>query len=494
MHFSGIFQGCLGAGPRQGLDDAQVLAVMVRSVLVSRGPLYRVREWVLRLDPAALDLTAQQADRLNDDRIGRSLDALAGERGRSVLFGLALRVLKRFNVETPRVRFDTTTVTFAGEYAGTVAETRIAHGHDKDHRPDLKQLVLGLNVSSDGAVPLLHHVFSGNRSDDSVHVLNLDQLRSLLGTDEFTYVADSKLCTTASPEHVTQGGGQLVTLMPHTRREDELLREQLRADKPAVRWRKFHEIPCARRGQDPPDINGGTDAGPPQSAEGYRIVWVRSSQKTRLDRHARDERIRRAEIEPQLLAVWVGGRGLTQRDAVETRVAKILAAHEDAACIGAEVLAFTETRVRHLQPGRPRSGDPVYTERLERLRLHFKRNLAALRAEAGTDGVFLLLSSIADRSRREILEIYKYQPNVEKRFSLSRSEYAIVPILLKKPLRVVGLVHVYFIAIMLSALLEREVRLATKRNGIKRISVLPEGRDAQTPTTPRIPENFLDAG
>jgi len=73
-----------------------------------------------------------------------------------------------------------TTVTLFGQYASSQAEPRIAHGH-KDHRPDLKQLVFGLNVTSDGAVPLLHHVFGGNRTDDSVHVRNVDDLRTLLG-------------------------------------------------------------------------------------------------------------------------------------------------------------------------------------------------------------------------------------------------------------------------------------------------------------------------
>lgn len=47
---------------------------------------------------------------------------------------------------------------------------------------------------------------------------------------------------------------------------------------------------------------------------------------------------------------------------------------------------------------------------------------------------------------------------------------------LKKPRRVVALLHVYFVAIMLSALLERQVRSAMKLQGLEQIAVLPEGR------------------
>jgi len=88
--------------------------------------------------------------------------------------------------------------------------------------------------------------------------------------------------------------------------------------------------------------------------------------------------------------------------------------------------------------------------------------------------------------------LYKYQPYLEKRFALTKSEYGIAPIFLKKPVRVIGLMHVYFLAIMLSALLEREVRRAMAARSLAKIPVLPEGRATATPTTPRILENFSD--
>ena len=130
--------------------------------------------------------------------------------------------------------------------------------------------------------------------------------------------------------------------------------------------------------------------------------------------------------------------------------------------------------------------------RTKRLQLHVTRNTAALRAEARTDGVFPLVTNLQGRSKREVLEIYKYQPYIEKRFALTKSEYGIAPIFLKKPRRVVALLHVYFVAIMLSALLERQVRAAMSRQGLEKISILPEGRATATPTTPRILENFAD--
>lgn len=97
------------------------------------------------------------------------------------------------------------------------------------------------------------------------------------------------------------------------------------------------------------------------------------------------------------------------------------------------------------------------------------------------------------RQKREILEIYKYQPYLEKRFALTKSEYRVAPVFLKKPRRVVALLDVYFVAIMLAALLERQVRSAMRRRDMTKIPILPEGRSTATPTAPRILENFADA-
>jgi hypothetical protein len=108
-----------------------------------------------------------------------------------------------------------------------------------------------------------------------------------------------------------------------------------------------------------------------------------------------------------------------------------------------------------------------------------------LQAEAHTDGVFGLVTSLKDTPSVEVLQMYKYQPYLEKRFSLLKSEYGVTPMFLKKPRRVVALLHVYFIAMMLSALLERQVRLGMRQRNIATLPILPEHRPTATPTTPR---------
>ena len=109
------------------------------------------------------------------------------------------------------------TVTFVGTYACWSAAELLTHGHNQDHRPDLKQLVLGMNVTAGGAVPLSHRVFDGNPSDDRVHPANHRALQRLLNRADFIYVADGKLATEENLQKFPRG--LFVSVMPRTRKE-----------------------------------------------------------------------------------------------------------------------------------------------------------------------------------------------------------------------------------------------------------------------------------
>lgn len=491
MNLEAILRGALG-GARQGvLDHARTLSVLVHNLLVSPGPLYRIADWAAPLEPHVLGLTPAQKATLNDDRVARALDALVSERARGIWFRLALRIIKQFQVDTARVHCDTSTVTFHGKYESSVSEPRITHGHNKDHRPDLKQLLFGLTVSSDGAVPLHHFVHSGNRTDDSVHQANLEVLRRILGRDDFTYVADSKLCTADNLKHLTGYGGTFVTVMPRTWSEDKRFRETLRKGK--VRWKEILRIPNGRRKDDPPDVFS-TCVGLAQTDSGYRLVWIRSSQKAEEDRLYREGQVRRAEVELGELELKLNRRRLRARAAIKRAVREILKGLGPEGFIEVKLKERTQLIPRHLKRGRPAAHEPVRMEKRKTWSLRVRRNSKEITREKRTDGVFPLVTNLERRSKREILLMYKYQPYVEKRFSGLKTELEIAPVYLKKPLRAAALVHAYFFALAAASLIEREVRRAMTKEKIEALPLLPEGRETKTPTCPRILETFSGLG
>ena len=491
MTFGRIVRSCLGT-PRRGiLDHAQTLSVLIQNIILSPAPLYRIAEWAAPISPAALDLSAVEKKSLNDDRVARTLDALASTRARSLFFRLALRVIKEFELETRRIHHDTTTVTFHGRYDTSVRQPRITYGINKDHRPDLKQLVFGLNVTGDGAVPLSHEIFSGNRTDDTVHRSNVDRLRELLGRDDFIYVADSKLCTRKNLNHIESYGGKFVTVLPRTRAEDKRFRRDLRQGT-RVRWRQFLVLPNKRRSSDPPNVYWTTADGPRETSEGHRIVWCRSSQKAELDAQVRENTLEQAEAELFDLNARLN-RGQLRRQPSITKVVKAIVQRFNCQRFLMVTVRFhLRVQTKRLRRGRPAKDDPLQEIRSRIFHLEVRRDKEALRAETRTDGVFSLLTNLEPQrtSKKTVLLIYKYQPYVEKRHSLLKTELEVAPVYLKRPHRAAGLLHATFLAMTLDALIERTLRQAMKRHGIDALPILPEGRLTKTPTTARLLETF----
>src|SRR5262249_40979496 len=137
---------------RSRIAPAQALIVLLKNLLISREPLYGVAQWAARYEPAALGLTPRQIAALNDDRTGRCLDQLFKSDCGSLALAVATHAVAEFGVELDELHNDSTTVTFSGAYLDAAQETKrrgqtrraITWGHNKDHRPDLHQVLFSL--------------------------------------------------------------------------------------------------------------------------------------------------------------------------------------------------------------------------------------------------------------------------------------------------------------------------------------------------------------
>ena len=145
-----------------------------------------------------------------------------------------------------------------------------------------------------------------------------------------------------------------------------------------------------------------------------------------------------------------------------------------------------------IQVGKGRPGK--HTKYKRRVRtiytLSWARNEKALKEESRTDGVFPLLCTDESLSSKEVLQAYKYQPRLEKRFSQFKSIHNAAPLLFKKIERVEANMFAFFIALMIQALIEREVRREMESKGISSLKLYPESREAPHPTTAKIMRLF----
>ena len=121
-----------------------------------------------------------------------------------------------------------------------------------------------------------------------------------------------------------------------------------------------------------------------------------------------------------------------------------------------------------VQIGRGRPGPRTqYKKRIETIfSLTWQQKKEALKAEMRLDGVFPLLTTDKSLSAKQVLLAYKYQPRLEKRFTQFKSVHEAAPLLFKKIERVEAIMFLFFLSLIIQAVIEREVRLEMKERGI----------------------------
>ncbi|KKL14511.1 hypothetical protein LCGC14_2514920, partial [marine sediment metagenome] len=146
------------------------------------------------------------------------------------------------------------------------------------------------------------------------------------------------------------------------------------------------------------------------------------------------------------------------------------------------------------QKGKGRPGNNTEYVKMVREKWTFEAmpNGMKIQEDADTDGLFPLITNMDGEvlSMKDVLEKYKFQPYIEKRHQQFKSVFEAAPVFLKLPHRIEALMFVYFIVLLLNALIERELRLAMRKEKIRSLPLYPEKRKCKYPTTARIIDLF----
>jgi transposase len=482
---------------RSRVSNATGLMVLVKNLLIAREPLYGVGEWAARHEPELLGLTPAQLPSLNDDRAGRCLDRLFDADIPSLTLAVVAHAVREFGVELDELHNDSTTVTLHGDYESADREQTlrgklrlaVTHGHNKDHRPDLKQLLYILTVSRDGAVPVQFRVESGNATDDRSHQSTWKLLCELTGRHDFLYVADCKLATAENMAYIHQNSGRFLTILPRTRSEDATFRAAIREG--LARWRHIHD-----KFDDDGQLVDRFRIHEPEAttAEGYRLVWYHSARKAELDALARHKRLERATAALTELGVKLTSTRTRYRDRakVAQAVDTILRDGDVEGFLVVDIKERTNETYRQERRGRPGPDTRYVRNEATRFELTWRIDHDRLAEESRCDGVFPLVSNVTTMLALELLLAYKQQPMIEKRFSQLKTDFVVAPVFLKEVSRIQALLCVYFFALLTESLLERELRRAMAREGIESLPLYPEGRACRRPTARRVIDLFED--
>lgn len=176
------------------LEHSKVIKAMILNGLGFVGQrLYLFPEFYEKLPLDRLLGEGVLASDLNDDALGRTLDAIYAYGPTELFNEISLKVMSQLDLGVQRLHADTTSFSVQGEYEGSSGQKaiEIALGHSKDGRMDLKQFILSVVTNQDG-IPLFAKAHSGNASDKNTIIEAMLKIKSGLSLDDSAYyIADS---------------------------------------------------------------------------------------------------------------------------------------------------------------------------------------------------------------------------------------------------------------------------------------------------------------
>ena len=425
------------------LTHGQVICALVANRLTSPTPLWRVEEWARAW--AVTEVFGIPPEALNDDRVGRALDAIAPKL-EQLVGSVGARAIATFGVQVARLHWDMTSISLYGAY-DEVEEGFVAprFGHPKDRRPDLKQVQTGLGVSGDGGVPVFHRAYDGGAGEVAQVAGAMRALRKLAGPRRLLLVGDSKLISYANLRGIMAAevdfiapasktyvpAGVLAALDPAVATPVDYVAER-DAGKPPDQRGSYRVV------EDTMTITGKRKADPVLQV---RRVFVWSSARAGAAATARARKLERATGDLERLQRGLGSRHYPDADAVTARLAAIARSRRVAGLLRAQVGVD------------PATGKPT---------LAWWFDQAALEGEQATDGWYGLLTNLdpAQVDAAGVLARYKGQEVVERRYGAFKGPLAVAPLFVQSNRRIQALVTVICLALLIFCLVERQVRRA----------------------------------
>jgi transposase len=471
LDVAGIVDRACPMRGRAHLTHGEVIAALVANRLTAPRPLYDVAGWANTY--ATNDWLGTPGALLNDDRLGRALDAMAG-RIDQIASAVALAAIGAFGIDAARLHWDFTSVAFCGAYDDQdPASPRIGYGHSSDRKGHRRQLKVAHATTATG-IPLFGRVVDGARHEGAETGELLEQLRSLAQPRRLLLVADSALVNKANLAAADHSGTRFVSRLPRTfDYETDALAQ------PEDAWRPLTY--CAQRAKRlPPHQRPSFQAAEStiemvdsdNLARCFRVLYIYGSEEAGAARASRTRLLGRAE---DALAGIVRGLAANPRqdpERVERRVAKAVA--------HGRVGQWLRTEVHGDKHGN--------------LSLRWWRDPEALAEATRRDGLYALVTNMAAQqcSASRLLALYKDQALSERAHHFLKGPLAVRPVFLHSNRRAAALVAVCSIALLVYGLVEAETRRAIAP--ARTIDgLLPEQRAAR-PTAENIFRAFVGLG
>lgn len=452
-----------------------LVEVLICNRLLNPKAMFRIDDWAR--SAAVSQYFGLDVGQLNDDRLGRALERVAAHSD-AVQTATVLTAIKDFKLDVSQVHYDITGIELYGAYELELAEGETppkptpAYGRTKSGRKNVKQIQVGVNVTGDGGVPIGHLPLDGNAAEAPTHLDNLRRLRALLPKQKLLYIADTKLDTPENLLTVAAHDGQFLcggAFSPQLKERFLKHRDKLRPV--AYSPKSQQKLPPDERDQykgfETEDCLEGVIDGKKQKLK-HRLIFVWSEAKERQEAATRERHMGKIRAEFEAIVRNLNKYSLKTEETIRRRVEVARARYNEG-----DLFTYTLTK-----------------DRQGHFDLQWKIDGNALRRRKLVEGVYVLKTNLSKQAcpLAKTLAKYKEQSGVERRIHHLKGPLAVAPMFLKNPERIAGLLCILMWALMVMALMERQVRRSLK--GKPMYGLYPENRPSPAPTGPAILDCF----
>lgn len=429
------------------VDHGTVALVLVLNRLMLPLPLYQIADWVGQTVLVAV--LGVPAAHFNDDRLGRTLDALYPHLD-ALWQEILETVLVRMEIDLSVLFYDVSAFVAHGRYAQSeLIDFGFAHNTPSNKR----KLKVGLNVSADGGIPFLYRLWSGRTADQATVEENLTALAAWLEQHgsplaETLVVGDRAMLNGEIALAYEQHGLHHLTGLRATTpvlkaeidcwTDEQFLAYPLLSGTAPEYWGRGCQVDLSHDGHTVTLKGLVVVSGP------LRDQW----------RQARMIQIEALEAELSELRSRLGQPRLRSLKAVQRSVNARLRESKAARFVTATVYETAQGQVNLL----------------------WQRNTEELAQAARSDGRYLLVTNDWSLSHAEMFRLYRQKDGVETCFHIGKADLQISPLYLHQDQRIATMLFLNMVALLVYNLLQRQIRnqglQITTRHLIQRLDSL----------------------
>jgi transposase len=475
MKVADIINQHLPADPQAEYDHGTVLSLLIAARLYSPIALVNVAEWA---HEAGADLLwGIPQEKINDDRLGRSLDAFFTQR-HSILASLALHVAHEFDIPLTHLHYDPTHILLHGAFEDSQPRATLPRNESVPSNDDLppahitkgramedvpkgtRMIHAGLATYVDelGPLPVFGHTIDGNQNGRTAVAEAVPLIEKHLQPAKLTMISDRGTFSTVHLGRLHRAGYKALCSVPwgdvqdvydqhrsslNWKKASYLSQEQQRRRRQGSLPHEHYELAVVRHEM--------TDSATKQVIP-VRVIFVFSTadhKAARTQRRRQIEKIR--EGLEKIQASVAAGRNNTDPTSIARRVGKLFIRKQAARYFRYEMIPLSK---KQRAASARRSGlGPTH-------RFEFTFDQAACEQDEQYDGLYALITTVPRQqaSADSLFSQFKQQIYSEHVNSQFKGPLAVHPVFLKKPSRVEALVCLMMISLMLYFILQRLYR------------------------------------